>query len=78
MRKKPFVPTEGVSNIELFYDLIFVYVIGRNNALLQIFENGFVANERFDMRDATFLVKGSVPNRQMLWVSSASEARANP
>ena len=27
MKKRPFVPAEGVSNIELFYDLIFVYCI---------------------------------------------------
>lgn len=32
-----------VEYIELIYDLIFVYIIGRNNALLHIFENGFVA-----------------------------------
>ena len=27
LRKRPFVPAEGVSNVELFYDLIFVYCI---------------------------------------------------
>ena len=32
-----------VEYVELIYDLIFVYVVGRNNALLHIFENGFVA-----------------------------------
>ena len=31
-----------VEYIELIYDLIFVYVIGRNNALLHHIENGFV------------------------------------
>ena len=29
-----------VEYVELIYDLIFVYVVGRNNALLHIFENG--------------------------------------
>ena len=31
-----------VEYIELIYDLIFVYIIGRNNALLHIVEGGFV------------------------------------
>ncbi len=31
-----------VEYIELIYDLIFVYIIGRNNSLLHITENGFV------------------------------------
>lgn len=31
-----------VEYIELIYDLIFVYIIGRNNALLHSFSNGFV------------------------------------
>ena len=31
-----------VEYIELIYDLIFVYIIGRNNLLLHNFENGFV------------------------------------
>ena len=31
-----------VGYVELIYDLIFVYVIGRNNALLHNFESGFV------------------------------------
>lgn len=36
-----------VEYIELIYDLIFVYVIGRNNALLRVFSGGFVAGEAF-------------------------------
>lgn len=32
-----------VEYLELIYDLIFVYMIGRNNALLHNFENGFVS-----------------------------------
>lgn len=31
-----------VEYLELIYDLIFVYIIGRNNSLLQHIENGFV------------------------------------
>ncbi len=36
-----------VEYIELIYDLIFVYVIGRNNLLLHNFEGGFVAPSAF-------------------------------
>ena len=36
-----------VEYIELIYDLIFVYIIGRNNLLLHNFENGFVAPNAF-------------------------------
>lgn len=36
-----------VEYIELIYDLIFVYIIGRNNLLLHNFENGFVAPAAF-------------------------------
>ena len=36
-----------VQYMELIYDLIFVYMIGRNNALLNNFENGFVSPESF-------------------------------
>ena len=36
-----------VEYIELIYDLIFVYIIGRNNQLLHVFENGFVARPAF-------------------------------
>ena len=32
-----------VEYVELIYDLIFVYIIGRNNQLLHSFENGFIA-----------------------------------
>ncbi|MCR4962971.1 MAG: low temperature requirement protein A [Firmicutes bacterium] len=39
----PQAKEKKVEYIELIYDLIFVYIIGRNNALLHIFENGFVA-----------------------------------
>jgi low temperature requirement protein LtrA len=36
-----------VEYIELIYDLIFVYIIGRNNLLLHSFENGFVTPTAF-------------------------------
>lgn len=36
-----------VEYVELIYDLIFVYMIGRNNQLLHTFENGFVALPAF-------------------------------
>lgn len=36
-----------VEYLELIYDLVFVYMVGRNNALLSTFENGFVAPGAF-------------------------------
>ena len=36
-----------VEYLELIYDLIFVYIIGRNNSLLQAVEGGFVPAGRF-------------------------------
>jgi len=42
MRKRPFRPVEGVSNIELFYDLIFVYCISVVTSLCHHVENGFM------------------------------------
>jgi len=36
-----------VEYLELIYDLIFVYIIGRNNSLLQHIESGFVPTEIF-------------------------------
>ena len=36
-----------VEYIELIYDLIFVYIIGRNNHLLHVMENGFIDPESF-------------------------------
>ena len=36
-----------VEYIELIYDLIFVYIIGRNNSLLEQMENGFVPGPVF-------------------------------
>ena len=36
-----------VEYLELIYDLVFVYMVGRNNALLSNFENGFVSAGAF-------------------------------
>ena len=36
-----------VEYLELIYDLIFVYIIGRNNSLLHHVENGFVSGTTF-------------------------------
>ena len=36
-----------VEYLELIYDLIFVYIIGRNNSLLHHIDGGFVAGGAF-------------------------------
>ena len=36
-----------VEYLELIYDLIFVYMIGRNNSILHSVENGFVTGTVF-------------------------------
>ena len=36
-----------VEYLELIYDLIFVYIVGRNNAILHHLENGFVTGNSF-------------------------------
>ena len=38
-----------VEYVELIYDLIFVFIIGRNNALLHHTENGFITFSAFVM-----------------------------
>ena len=48
MTKELIHPKEKkVEYVELIYDLIFVYIIGRNNHLLHSFENGFVSLPAF-------------------------------
>ena len=42
MQRRPFKPAEGVSNIELFYDLIFVYGISVLTSLCHHVEGGFI------------------------------------
>ena len=44
---QPLREEKKVEYLELIYDLIFVYVIGRNNSLLHHAENGFVSAFRF-------------------------------
>ena len=47
-RKSRGMETEKkVEYIELIYDLIFVYIIGRNNHLLHVMENGFIDPDSF-------------------------------
>ena len=46
-RIKPETEEKKVEYLELIYDLIFVYVIGRNNSLLHGIENGFVPPQQF-------------------------------
>ena len=41
------VQEKKVEYLELIYDLIFVYLIGRNNSLLHYIEDGFVPAEVF-------------------------------
>ena len=41
------VREKKVEYIELIYDLIFVYIVGRNNLLLHDFAGGFVAPSTF-------------------------------
>ena len=36
-----------VEYLELIYDLIFVYIIGRNNSLLHQLDNGFISSAAF-------------------------------
>ena len=45
-----------VEYIELIYDLIFVYIIGRNNTILHAVENGFIPLEVF----ATYIISALV------------------
>lgn len=48
MIREIFQPKEKkVEYIELIYDLIFVYIVGRNNQLLHTFENGFITLPAF-------------------------------
>ena len=42
MKKRVFKAVEGVSNIELFYDLIFVYCISVITSLCHHVEGGFL------------------------------------
>ena len=56
MRKKPFIPAKGVSNIELFYDLIFVYCISVLTSLCHHFEGDFLDLQTWSVYTFSFLV----------------------
>ena len=56
MQKRPFVPAEGVSNIELFYDLIFVYCISVITSLCHHFHGDFPTIESWSIYLFSFLV----------------------
>ena len=56
MRKRHYAPVEGVSNIELFYDLIFVYCIGVVTSLMHHVEGSFPDGETWIIYLFTFLV----------------------
>lgn len=45
-----------VEYIELIYDLIFVYIVGRNNGLLHTFQNGFIKPGAFLTYGLTTLI----------------------
>lgn len=49
-----------VEYIELIYDLIFVYMIGRNNSLLHSFSGGFVELAAFAAYVLTALAVGVI------------------
>ena len=53
-----FQPGDGkkVEYLELIYDLIFVYIIGRNNSLLHLLEDGFIRPEAYATYLATTLI----------------------
>ena len=56
MRKRHYTPVEGVSNIELFYDLIFVYCISVITSLMHHVEGSFPTWETWVIYLFTFLV----------------------
>ena len=56
MRKRPYAPVEGVSNIELFYDLIFVYCISVITSLMHHVDGAFPDLETWVIYLFTFLV----------------------
>lgn len=56
MERLFFIPEKKVAYIELIYDLIFVYLIGRNNSLMDKLEGGFVSFDTFFTYLATSLI----------------------
>ena len=55
-----------VEYLELVYDLIFVYIIGRNNSLLQQTENGFSVKGGQQYRASEIRVEGDYSNAAFL------------
>ena len=56
MRKRPYAPVDGVSNIELFYDLIFVYCISVITSLMHHVDGSFPNLETWVIYLFTFFV----------------------
>lgn len=56
IQKRPFVPAEGVSNIELFYDLIFVYGISVLTSLCHEVQGDFLSLEQWAIYMFSFFV----------------------
>ena len=56
MRKRPYAPVDGVSNIELFYDLIFVYCISVITSLMHHVDGSFPSLETWVIYLFTFFV----------------------
>ena len=55
MKKRVFIPAKGVSNIELFYDLLFVYCISVITSLLRRTQVGFPGPREFLTYTFTFI-----------------------
>lgn len=45
--RKPYVPARGVSNVELFYDLVFVYCISVVTGVMHLHRGGFFDAETY-------------------------------
>lgn len=56
IQRKPLVHVDGVSNIELFYDLIFVYCISALTSLCHHVENGFLSLSTWTLFCFAYLV----------------------
>ena len=56
MKRRPFIPADGVSNIELFYDLIFVYCISVLTSLCHHVHGDFLDLNTWTIYMFSFLV----------------------
>ena len=66
-----------VEYVELIYDLIFVYIVGRNNLLLHNFENGFISSAAFMAYIMTTLAVIQIWNFTTYYVPSLLCCRRN-